>query len=480
MKKYYFYITLLLIVSFLFSCENWFDVQPKAQVKSDNLFETQDGFKRALIGVYSLMAGNQSYGDNGTMSFMEVLGGSYTSVKVNTNNLHEASKYNYDANKETVLGLWKHSYTSIANLNNLLENIDEKQHIFDDGIYEIIKGEALGLRAFIHFDLLRSFAPAPINGLDADAIPYVDAVSTVPFSQLTVEQVLARVITDLEAAEQLLKDYDPIGPAFETYEEERSGYIPPQNSIDVNNFLWFRKERMNYYAILGTLARVHLYRGTSEDMTKAYTYANKVISSNKILLNEAVDFNATPTPPSVMTFIAQEYVFSLYKRDLSELNEKYFHFAGPNKAELSVDGEKLNEYYEIDRYGSIADIRLNKLFATNSDGTSKYLVKYEFGTFNVNRVPLLKISEMYLIAAEASNNSQPLMHLRRMRGLKADDPGNNLRDEIALEYRKEFLGEGQMFYYYKRLNQLVSNAMTSTDQFVLPIPDTEEERGLIN
>ena len=44
------------------------------------------------------------------------------------------------------------------------------------GEYELFKGEALGLRAYIHLDLLRLFAASPAmeNGRNRKAIAYVD------------------------------------------------------------------------------------------------------------------------------------------------------------------------------------------------------------------------------------------------------------------------------------------------------------------
>ena len=225
MKKYIVYIMVLVFTASLASCEDWFDVQPKTQVKTNVLFDTEGGFMRALIGIYTQMADNSAYGAEGTLAFMEVLGGSYTSVTVNNHNYHKAWLYDYEysGNEARINNLWSVNYSSIANINNLLEHIDDKQAIFSDGIYEIIKGEALALRAYIHFDLLRNFAPAPIKGLETPAIPYVNAVTTVPFPQLSVGEVLQRVIDDLLEAETYLKDYDPIGPAFETYEENILG-----------------------------------------------------------------------------------------------------------------------------------------------------------------------------------------------------------------------------------------------------------------
>lgn len=37
------------------SCSNWLDVQPKTEVKQDKMFETESGFKDALVGCYMLM-----------------------------------------------------------------------------------------------------------------------------------------------------------------------------------------------------------------------------------------------------------------------------------------------------------------------------------------------------------------------------------------------------------------------------------------
>lgn len=484
MKKYYIYTLLAVITMTLSSCDDWFDVQPKSQVKADGLFESEGGFKRALIGVYTLMADDQVYGANGTMAFMEVLGGTYTSVRNPNNNFYNISKYDYENvyAVDVINNLWSANYNVIVNINNILDNIDDKKDLFTEGIYELIKGEALGLRAYIHFDLLRNFAPSPFNGLEANAIPYIDAVSVSPFPQLTLEQVLERIIVDLKTAEELLKDYDPIGPSFESYEENTKGFTNIDESSNASNFLLFRKERMNYYAVLGTLARVYLYRGGDEDMTNAYTYATNVLNSGKIVLNESTVIDNASNNAVAMTLMAQEYIFSLYKRNLSEVvNERYFYFNDwMNRNELSIDEIRRNEYYETAKYGGATDVRFNKLFGINYDGISLYLTKYDYQSYNVKRVPLLKVSEMYLIIAEAAKSMEQLMILRRKRGLKNIAPGTTLTEEIASEYRKELIGEGQLFYYYKRVNQLVNENMSGYDKFVLPIPDDEKERGQIN
>ena len=128
--------------------------------------------------------------------------------------------------------------------------------------------------------------------------------------------------------------------------------------------------------------------------------------------------------------------------------------------------------------GQDLDIRSKNWFETPAGSATEYVNKYMRGT----QIPLLKLSEMYLIAAEASGDIRYLETLRANRGY-ATDPlpaGANLQDEITKEYQKEFIAEGQLFYYYKRRNMAIL-PITSTSMnratCVLPVPDNELEFG---
>src|SRR5699024_2951496 len=68
--------------------------------------------------------------------------------------------------------------------------------------------------------------------------------------------------------------------------------------------------------------------------------------------------------------------------------------------------------------------------------------------------PLVRLTELYLIAAETHPDPAAALEylntVRFNRGL-ADLPASvSLQDEIRKEYAKEFYGEGQLFFYYKR------------------------------
>jgi len=102
---------------------------------------------------------------------------------------------------------------------------------------------------------------------------------------------------------------------------------------------------------------------------------------------------------------------------------------------------------------------------------------------------LIKLSEMYLIVAEAQMRTgrgdalETLNTLRRSRILNASlaDKGEISESVLIGEMRREFLGEGQMFFQYKRLNTNILNVLNevpaSNEVFVLPLPEGEIEYG---
>ena len=106
---------------------------------------------------------------------------------------------------------------------------------------------------------------------------------------------------------------------------------------------------------------------------------------------------------------------------------------------------------------------------------------------NTKGICMLRLPEMYYIAAEASyvqgDQEKALKYLqavRNSRGLTAALPSDRtntlekFRAELQKERRKEFWGEGQLWYYYKRKSiTTFSTNMTDVDLFTWPIPDTE-------
>ena len=336
----------------------------------------------------------------------------------------------------------------------------------------VVEGEALALRAFLHFDLLRGYAPSYKMGKDEPAIPHVREVTNSPVVQSTVAEVLEYILTDLKTAQALLKPVDPIGPSFAEYNDKLEYGM--DEYITDDGFWLYRKSRLNYYGVTALMARVYLCQ---ENLTDALACAQEVIDSKRFeFMNDSINNVYAYRNLSYIEKMARhEYVSSLYVYDLKEGRSDLF-FKNLASCECVIaEGRKASIYSGM---GQDLDIRSKNWFETPAGSATEYVNKYMRGT----QIPLLKLSEMYLIAAEASGDIRYLETLRANRGY-ATDPlpaGANLQDEITKEYQKEFIAEGQLFYYYKRRNMAIL-PITSTSMnratYVLPVPDNELEFG---
>ena len=95
-------------------------------------------------------------------------------------------------------------------------------------------------------------------------------------------------------------------------------------------------------------------------------------------------------------------------------------------------------------------------------------------------IPMIRLGEMYYIRAEYYNSKEDdtnakneLAILRSAYNCPPDKLTGDFVDELINEVQREYLGEGQLFYYYKKLYKRPGYAMGSDDLFVLPRPDNE-------
>ena len=72
-----------------------------------------------------------------------------------------------------------------------------------------MKGEALGLRAFHYFDLLRLWGPIYSQDSTKACIPYREKFNSESAPLMAANEVMKRIVADLKAAEELLKN-DPL------------------------------------------------------------------------------------------------------------------------------------------------------------------------------------------------------------------------------------------------------------------------------
>ncbi|WP_298707765.1 RagB/SusD family nutrient uptake outer membrane protein [Chitinophaga sp.] len=460
------YVLLSVLLAGSAGCNKWLDVKPKTQVGEKDLLVDEQGFKDALIGTYTDMGDEKLYGREFTMALLDVLAANYD-VAATSHTYNKAGLYDYvdGTVKLKLAGFWSQAYKCIANLNNLLDKIDAKKEVFNTGMYELVKGEALALRAFLHFDMLRAFGPVPATGLDNPAIPYVTKFNMQVQPKLTTKQVVAKCMDDLKAAQGLLAMHKDV--------------VLGHSDI----FLAHTRNHMNYWAVTGLMARVSLYGG---DRQNAYAYATEVIAGGRFPWIRNIDISSI-YPNRIFSY---ENIFALYVSNLQDINLVHFRGISATTAVLTNKAAFINNRFEISSGGS-TDIRYLHLWKTDGSSSTKYPVKYWMedllasNGIYIRRVPILRLTEMYYIAAEAAGTTlegvRLLNTVRANRGLQQLSEslsGDQLQTEIMKEYKKEFIQEGQLFFYYKRTNAKVLEGTGKPGNdalYVLPLPDDEVE-----
>lgn len=447
-KKYM--ILILSGILALSSCSDWLEVNPQTTIKENVLFGREDGFKSALTGVYINMSGEALYGRNMSYYLPELLARTWFFVPSDMEQIARFSDYKYkpadaqlnDDDEKLLHKIWIGYYLSIAQLNSILANLESTKANFGPGTADIIKGEALGLRAFLHLDVLRLFAKVPEDAnLSEKAIPYITDLTRKIDKLLSadMETVLKAIEKDLDDAQELLSKADPI-------------LTGGNNDGQGDGWLSFRESRFNYYAVLATKARFYLWCGNKE---KAQLYAKQVIDSRQFKL---ADNNSYKVGDGNLIF-QQENIFNVVNPDHHLL--VYADFTN-ERHRLKLTEAVFDLAYEKDNNPD--DIRaVRRRYWTNSpdDGYISYL-KYTGSTEAqlkiANTIPLIRLSEMYLILMELNALPDAALLFREYRisrmlnSTLENDFGDEAsrKDRVEKEFRKEFFAEGQLFFFYKR------------------------------
>ena len=371
-----------------FSCSNWLDVKPSDRISEDNNFSSLVGFKKTLNGVYIELNSSDLYGKNLSCEFIEILAQRYAIGDENKSNkeLMEFS-YNGSAGRGKTTSIWGTAYKLIANTNLILKNIELHSDVLAGEYYNLIKGEALALRALLHFDLFRLFGPIYTEDSTAISIPSYKEFQFDAAPSYAANGFMNMVIEDLLQAEQLLVN-DPIVK-----------YGVKGNAKDV--FLQDRNLRLNYYAVQGLLARAYLYMGNKE---RALYYAESVIKIQEEKFPWVTPMKLDNSKSADRVF-STEIMFALQNLNRNTLYTSLFDGANLKlNTLLAPRGDVVNYVFESDK----ADYRYSSsLSGTVEISGTTYRVFNKFqGTDSLynQMIPMIRISEMYMIASETSTD----------------------------------------------------------------------------
>lgn len=520
MKK----ITILLFAALcVSSCKDWLDVYPKSEITGGKVFENADGYYSALAGLYIKMSDDKLYGFDLTTGYLDMMGGAVYMVAGNfvtyyANNFatdptyapavaplqivafnHTRGQLRTERTDAIYEQIWTRTYNVITNANLLLQELNKVEGtLFEAGVEELLTGEVLAVRAYLHLDLVRIFQPPYLSeaGKTARRIPYMenlDALVFIPSS--TTDEILDKVDADLARAAQLMKDNDPICTS--------KRYSTPMFSSN-------RQYKLNYYAVKLLQARSFLYRGKNKE---AYDAAMEVVNhaaeAGVHFITDAerarMDSSGTPADRSC----PMENLFAVLTDDLdinmrdaiATASKRLGTFArhAANKWISATSGLTPAAFFS-----AAGDIRIN-LWKRQSGYPLNMVAKYiressdaaDLALYPKQAVTLLKLGEAYLIASEAaieavspSESLRILSELQTMRkgGVFNSTDKQALLDELLLEYRRETLGDGQLFYVYKRRNaeklhtlfqvpEMTYYFTMNADRYTPDIPDKEFNGG---
>lgn len=464
------YIVLLLCATLLTatSCDDFLDITPDGQVKRDPLLSTPEGIEDAMYGVYSQMRQQTLYGQELHFSTLEILSQTLWCYGNTGITAMSGYKWEHSSVKSVFEGVWTAMYKNISNVNSILDaplvaNATEYP-------YTLYRGEALGMRAFMHFDLMRLFAEQYTVNPDAKGIPYATEFSLKTPEFESLAKNYEHIIADLIEAETLLADEG--------------------DYADAGNFMLDRQIHFNLHAVQATLARVYLTMGNNE---KAAEYALKVINSGKYMLKEKTE--VVNDLAGVLS--RKETIFGIYFPGFyTNVNGKLQQVTSYYSLDLRADFMQL---YEKDASG--LDYRTMAYFSESGVGDdikcrlSKLTDIYELNNMASNRpadlipgINMIRLPEMYYIAAEALLDSDYDAALalyndvRMHRGLDPLEADKTLTVELINDERyKEMIGEGQTYFNMKRQNlPILSHDSKSTYNpvdgiYLVPVPDVEIE-----
>lgn len=500
MKKRIYIALWAVLVCCFSSCDDWLDVRSDLEDKEEDIFRSYEGFKSTLTGCYMAMANRDVYGERLTMTNIESLAnlwqfGQNAQESVMAEYYLKQHDYDNDYAKSAVQAIYAGLFNVVTQANMVLKHCETDKDVFaNEKVRKMFMGEAYALRAYCQMDVLRLFGQLPQGATRQVELPYsyTTRLDEVP-TYYSFTGYVERLEEDLDKAEALLKEGDPSYEA--TFEQ-----VDSDNGIS-DEFLLNRRFRMNYWAVRAMQARLALYLGKTGD---AYRLAMEIINQKnggeaRFPLTGASDlaknnnFYACPS----------EALLLLSKFDLKDYTVSTLVGATAGNRTYSPDGyyilsgDRLNDLYKgmvtasHNRYRSV----WNKSLPGNAGAAYCAVMKYYYEDNAKNLmqkhqvIPLIRMSEIYLIAMETTTSLEEANRLYRtyMRDrevlLEADAFASldEVRTEMINEYRREFFAEGLMFYVYKRnhsATMMWKDGTVQEDEYIVKLPASEYNSNL--
>ena len=454
-----------ILAASLSSCVNdWLDVAPSDGTDADAALTSSSDLAAARTGMYAALKGNSNLVDYYGQQFF-VYGDVHAGDDYQYNNIggsNRASFY-YDMNYQTASEFtsstsssnvaWKSPYIVIGRANRIiaaaeggaLSDAAEAKATIDQ-----YAAEAKVLRALAHFDLVRIYGKPYTEDQGASlGVPLVTGVleSNAKPARSTVAEVYTQVVKDLTEAIS--------SNALAT--ETEPGYVS----------VWGAK---------AILSRVYLNMG---DYANALSVAEDIIKNSGAALwtrDQYLKAWDASTPNESEFLFRLNVAGSTDNNDLNGIGnlqqrEGYKEMVATKKFVdmLTSDPKDVRNdmFLPATAAKEVATYGTNKVYLNKLRGQGGNLR-------NVTIVPIIRLSEVYLTAAECAfrNNDKTkaveylndLVKNRTTTEASLATVDNITLERILIERRKELIGEGQRYFDALRNNETITRYTSEADK----------------
>lgn len=439
-------LAMLGVVAFTSCSADFLETTPTSSVSDVTISSSLENLYMALNGIHREMVSQESGyqclgGEPGFMMCRDAEADDITWV---TNTWMKAAYLGWECNRNESSGyntnFWRIYYQWILNANKLLESLELVPND-DPAMFNQIKGEALALRGWAHFNVVQLYAKPYIagSGNTHDGVPYRVNSAGGELARSSVEETYRLINADLDEAAQLLAGSSA---SVTHYTDKVVWGLKARVAMamqDYNNAATYAAKAISLAEAGGNALMegdqlmcgfADICSDTKEAMYAARTADDKTVYFYSFYAYMSWNFNATAIRQGVKSINADTYD----TMSDSDLRRQWWDPTG----EMAVPGSAYNKNpYQ------------NRKFTARSTANA------------VGEVAFMRLAELYLTHAEALARSgqdaaaqdvfTKFQVTRDPSYVSKGNTGAALAEEIMNSRRVELWGEGFRFYDLKRL-----------------------------
>jgi len=186
------------------SCSNFLNLQPENQINDQSFYKSVNDFEAAIVGPYA----NLQDVYNSSYLYLTELTTDNTNVTLQSPGISEleCDEMRFTATNGYISSIWSSSYNSISRSNNIITRLETAQ--INEQAKSQYKGEALFLRAYNYFNLVRLFGALPIVEKEFRS---PNEVASYDMTRKPESEAYALIVKDLVSAGDLLANVSGIG-----------------------------------------------------------------------------------------------------------------------------------------------------------------------------------------------------------------------------------------------------------------------------